>query len=383
MPGTNPTRILITGASGLLGLNLALTTAGRTSPEGAGPGDKDHRFEVFGVTHHHPLHQAPFHVLQADLLERGALERLLDTVQPDWVIHCAALANLDDCEADPDLAHRLNAEIPGRLATLVAKGGARAKPIRLVHISTDAVFDGVRGNYAEEDAPNPLSVYARTKLAGERAVTSANPQAIVARVNLFGWSLMGRRSLAEFFVNHLSAGERVMGFTDVYFCPLLVNDLAEVLIWMLGIGSATKEQLSGLYHVASREATSKYDFGVAVARRFGLDETLIDPVPVAASGLQAPRSPNLTLRTDKLRAVFSRFPYLGEGKIPGYRTHSRPSFWAEKEDGRMTRERRSLYQLPSWQEGLERFYKLYRNGYPRMLKQLAVSTDSAEENRER
>ena len=164
MPVKNTVRILITGASGLLGLNLALSTAGS--------------HEVYGVTHHHLLYNAPFHVLQADLLERGALERLLDTVQPDWIIHCAALANLDDCEAEPDLAYHLNAELPGRLATLVAKGGARAKGIRLVHISTDAVFDGIQGDYSEEDTPNPLGVYARTKLAGERAVTAANPQAM-------------------------------------------------------------------------------------------------------------------------------------------------------------------------------------------------------------
>jgi dTDP-4-dehydrorhamnose reductase len=311
-------RILITGASGLLGLNLALSAAGP--------------HEIYGVTHHHHLENTPFHVLQADLLERGALERLLDTVQPDCVIHCAALANLDDCEADPDLAHRLNAELPGRIATLVAKGGARAKPAQLVHISTDAVFDGERGDYGEEDTPNPLGVYARTKLAGEKLVAAANPQAIIARVNLFGWSLMGRRSLAEFFFNHLTAGRQVMGFTDVYFCPLLANDLAGVLVKMIVL------QLSGVYHVVSRTAASKYEFGVAVARRFGLDESLITPTVVAASGLKAARSPNLTLRTDKLRTALA-----------------------------------AQNTLPSWQEGLERFYEQYLSGYPQMLEHLGVT----------
>jgi dTDP-4-dehydrorhamnose reductase len=326
-------RILITGASGLLGLNLALSAAGRASAtEPAGSN------EVIGVTHHHFLYNAPFHVLQADLLEREALEWLLDTVQPDCVIHCAALANLDDCEVDPDLAYRLNVELPGRLATLVAKGGARAKVIRLVHISTDAVFDGTRGDYGEEDAPNPLGVYARTKLAGEEAVIAANPQAIIARVNIFGWSLTGQRSLAEFFVNNLAAGKRVMGFTDVFFCPLLVNDLAIVLLSML------ERQLSGVYHVVSRDATSKYDFGVAVARRFGLDENLITPTSVVASGLKAPRSPNLTLRTDKLGAALGGCSQL------------------------------AVSSLTSWRESLERFYELYRSGYPQMLKQLAVAS---------
>ena len=330
-------RILITGASGLLGLNLALSVAGPHN--------------VYGVTHHHLLQNTPFHVLQADLLERGSLERLLDTVKPDCVIHCAALANLDDCEADPDLAHRLNAELPGRIATLVAKGGARAKPAQLVHISTDAVFDGARGDYGEEDTPNPLSVYARTKLAGEEAVAAANPQAIIARVNLFGWSLMGRRSLAEFFFNNLSAGRPVMGFTDVYFCPLLANDLARVLMKMVAM------KLSGVYHVVSPAAASKYEFGVAIARRFGLDESLVTPTGVAASGLKAPRSPNLTLRTDKLRAaLFHRVEDTGDMNV------AQPSYI-----------RGIKGELPSWQEGLVRFYELYQSGYPQMLKQLLVA----------
>jgi dTDP-4-dehydrorhamnose reductase len=175
-----------------------------------------------------------------------------------------------------------------------------------------------------------LGVYARTKLAGEGAVMAANPQAIIARVNLFGWSLMGRRSLAEFFFNNLSAGKRVMGFTDVFFCPLLVNDLATILVSML------EQQLSGVYHVVSREATSKYDFGLAVARRFGLDASLIAPTQVADSGLKAARSPNLTLRTDKLAAIL--------GAHRG--------------------------GIPSWQEGLERFFELYQQGYPQMLHKL-------------
>ena len=95
-----------------------------------------------------------------------------------------------------------------------------------MHVSTDAVFDGQAAATTEQDTPNPLSIYARTKLDGERGVAEANPDAIIARVNLYGWSLSGRRSLAEFFFNNLSAGKRVKGFTDVYFCPLLANDLA-------------------------------------------------------------------------------------------------------------------------------------------------------------
>jgi dTDP-4-dehydrorhamnose reductase len=311
-------RILVTGASGLLGLNLALEAAA-----GQDTGDPEHT--VVGVVNSHKLSTQAFEVIQADLLAPGALEGLIDKVQPDWIFNCAALAVIDDCEANPDLAQKLNVDIPRKLAKIVARGGAR-----LVHISTDSVFDGQRGGYTEEDTPNPINVYARTKLAGERAVAEADPRAIIARLNLFGWSLYGERSLAEWFFNNLSQGTPILGFTDIYFCPMLVNDLAQVLMRMTDIG------LSGLYHVTSPKCTSKYIFGTTLARIFGFNEGLISPVSIAASDLKVVRSPRLTLSCARLARD------LGE-------------------------------PLPDWKGGLRRFYELYRYGYPQDLHKMAFS----------
>src|SRR4030042_629082 len=282
-------RILITGASGLLGLNLALETT--------------RRHTVFGTVNHHALNTDAFTVIQTDLLAPGAVERLLESTHPEWVIHCAALANLDACEADPLLAQQLNTNLPHKLASHVARSGAR-----LVHVSTDSVFDGLRGDYSEQDPPNPVGLYSRTKLNGELAVLAADPTAIIARVNLFGWSLTGKRSLAEFFFNNLSLGKQVMGFTDVFFCPLLANHLADIFVNML------EQNFSGLYHVVSPESLSKYDFGLRLAQRFNLDGSLINPSSVAQSGLKATRSPNLSLRTDKLAlALGETLPHLPKG----------------------------------------------------------------------
>lgn len=268
-------RLLVTGASGLLGLNLALEAS------------RDH--EVFGSVNRNQLKNAPFDVIRSDLTQDGSLDLLFEISRPDWVINCAALANLEACEAQPDLAEKLNIELPEKLAQIVAKGGAR-----MVHISTDAVFDGKKGNYTETDQANPLSKYAETKLHGELAVNTANPEAIIARVNLFGWSLSGKRSLAEWFLNNLSAEREIQGFTDVYFCPLLANDLGKILLEMLAKG------LTGNYHVVSRECSNKYDFGIKIAELFGYDTSLIQPVSLADSNLIAERSLNLTMNSDKL-----------------------------------------------------------------------------------
>jgi dTDP-4-dehydrorhamnose reductase len=304
-------RILITGASGLLGINLALETA--------------HRHAVFGTVSQNALKTDAFTVIQSDLLAPGAVESLLDKVQPDWVIHCAALANLDACEADPLRAQQLNTEVPRTLARLVARGGAR-----LVHVSTDSVFDGLRGDYTEQDQPNPVGVYSRTKLEGERAVAEANPSAIIARVNLIGWSMAGNRSLAEFFFNNLSQGKQVMGFTDVCFCPLLANDLADIFIRML------EHDLHGVYHVVSSEALSKYEFGMRLAHRFDFDPSLIRPTSVRKSDLKARRSPNLSLRTDKLAEALGT-------------------------------------PLPRVSTGIIKLYTLYQQGYPQLLHSLKAN----------
>ena len=121
-----------------------------------------------------------------------------------------------------------------------------------------------------------------------------------------------------------------MGFTDVYFCPLLANDLAHLLILML------EKNLSGVYHVVSRECLSKYDFGLRVAQRFGLDASLITPASVEKGGLKAVRSPNLTLHTDKLAHALG-------------------------------------IQTPDVNSGLERFHAQFQQGYAERIRRMATS----------
>ncbi len=302
------TRILVPGASGLLGLNFCLQNY--------------RQHELTGLVNSHLLPRAPFLTLQADLGKPGEIERLLDQVQPELALNCAAMANIDLCESMPELTWRINVELPRALAKACAAGG-----VRLVHLSTDAVFDGQRGDYSEEDKPNPRSVYARSKLAGEEAVLEEYPQALVARLNFYGWSLLGQRSLAEFFFNNLSQRKPVQGFVDVHFCPLEATQLAEILLRLDQLGC------SGLYHVVSSEHLTKYEFGVAVAERFGLDSNLISPVSVRESGLRAARSPDLRLRTDKLSAALG-------------------------------------HPAPRQAEGLQRFYDHYQSGYAQQVRDL-------------
>ncbi len=299
-------KLLITGASGLLGINLALETM------------RVH--EVIGIDRG-KLKSAPFRVIQCDFLQKSEINSILDSTAPDWLINCAALANLEECERHPDQARILNTDFPAELAKVCA-----ARNIKFIHLSTDAVFDGTKkGSYTENDAPNPQSVYAQTKLDGEREVQKANPQAIITRVNFFGWSLTNRRSLGEFFVNNLSEGKNVNGFTDVIFCPMWVNHLSRLLVEML------EKDLHGLYHAVGAQPMNKYQFGLEVARKFGLRESLISPQSVESSSLTAKRSHNLWLSIHKLSTALGG-------------------------------------DIPTFSSGLDGFYTQYEQGYPHKIR---------------
>jgi len=300
-------KLLITGASGLLGINLAMETM--------------HEHEVIGIDRGR-LKSPPFTISKANFFDKNAFLPALDSVKPDWVINCAALANLEECEKHPSQAKILNTDLPHDLAVVCAQ-----RNIKFIHLSTDAVFDGIREGspYTEEDEPNPQSIYSQTKLDGEQAVLAANPDAIIARVNFFGWSLGGRRSLGEFFVNNLSEGRNVNGFTDVVFCPMWVNHLAQTLIAML------EKNLHGLYHVVGTQPMNKYQFGLEVARKFGLEESLIMPQSVEKSELTAKRSHNLWLSVHKLSTDLE-------------------------------------HPLPDFSTGLDGFYTQFQQGYPQKIR---------------
>ncbi len=295
-------RILVTGASGLLGVNFCYFF--------------HEKYDVLGVVNTTKLSGLPYKTIQCNLLTNSA-SGLLDETKPDVVLHCAAMANIDQCEKNPKEAETINAVYPGILAAQAAK-----RKIKFIHISTDAVFDGENcgeSGYREEDPTNPISRYAETKLQGEQFVLDSNPNALIARVNFYGWSTGGKRSLVEFFYNNLSEGKAVNGFRDVYFCTLYVHHLADILSELIELDA------KGVYHIFSSDHQSKYAFGVSVAKKFGFDPDLIQPVSWKDGGLTAKRSPNLIMNTEKLRSLLG-------------------------------------HDLPIQQESLEYFYKDYQNG---------------------
>lgn len=300
--------LLVTGASGLLGANLVMTARATG-------------WHVVPVTHQHPLRGG----VTLDLTDFAATQALVQQVRPQWVVHCAAAANVDWCEDHPAEAQRVNVEASAVLAAAAKQVGAG-----LIHLSTDAVFYGedLAKRYHEDDTPNPPSVYGQTKWQAEQAVLNLLPSALVLRVNFYGWNFQPKYSLAEWMLSKLERGERLPGFTDVTFCPMLANDLCEVMLALIAQCEQAKRNHApvpnGIFHAVGGQALSKFDFAHAIARTFGLDAGLIDATSFKDVALRAPRSPNLALAVGKIQHVLghampdvdsglSKFKQLREG----------------------------------------------------------------------
>lgn len=280
-------KVLITGVSGLLGNNLAYCF-------------KD-RYEIVGVYHRHPVTLEGIQTRAADLTISEEAAALLRDVRPDVLIHCAAQANVDACEENPEEAWRING-----LATRYLCQAAEGLSTKLVYISTDLVYDGEKGGFSEDDPPNPVNVYGQTKLRAE-AEALKRPGTLVLRTNFFGWNVQEKWSLGEWAVHCLSAGKPIKGFCDSIFSAIYIFELAKIL------EKAFLKDLAGVYNCGSRTSLSKYDFLRTIAGKLGLDEGLIERISVHDFGFKARRARNLSLNVAKLsRAVGMRMPSLEE-----------------------------------------------------------------------
>jgi dTDP-4-dehydrorhamnose reductase len=283
------TKLLITGASGLLGANLVLGTA--------------REYQVTAICHTKTIRYDDVQVMTADLSERETAIALIQRCSPEWVIHCAAETNVDRCQEDPALAFKMNRDMARWIAQATRSSGAY-----LIHVSTDAVFGGRGEGYVEGDDPQPINVYGQSKLEGERAVLDEDPEAVIVRTNFYGWNAKNKSSLAEWFLSHLERKEPCPGFTDVYVKLMLVNQLIDIFLRIL------ERELSGIFHVVGGDCVSKYAFGVRLAQVFGLESDLIEPASVDEGEVKAPRSRNLCLDTTKIESTLGmRMPSLDSG----------------------------------------------------------------------
>ena len=309
-------RLFITGISGLLGLNLAQHFR--------------RQFDVSGCYFSHPISMYGVQAIKLDLLSYGSVQETLGGIRPDVIVHTAALTDVDGCERNPNLARQINVEVARHIASISCGLGAQ-----LVHISTDHLFDGESPWMTELDEPTPLNAYATTKWEAEQVVSQACPEALIVRTNFYGWGTSLKPSFSDWVLKGLEKSLELPMFSDVFFTPILINDLADSMAELIA------RRKRGTLHVAGSERLSKHEFALQMAKEFNCTTENVRATSINNIATQVMRPKDMSL-SSKLAEN-----YLGR-------------------------------EMPTTSLGLKRLHSLREAAWPQTLEMAISSTDRQE-----
>ena len=276
------TKFLVTGSAGLVGSQIVKDLV-----------EKD--FEVYSCYNvEKPEFGMPIHL---DILKKDKIEKILQSIKPDVVIHLAAITDVDLCERQKELAILVNAKSTEILAQESSK-----QDTYFVYMSTDYVFDGKQGLKNENDMPNPLNFYGKSKLDGEIALNNLTSPYIIVRTSTpFGIHLK-KKSFPLWIKENLESKKETPVLIDQYTSPTFVPNLSKMLIEV-----ATK-QITGIIHLAGSTRISRYDFAKIIAEKLDLDKTLLKPTKMTEMKWDAQRPQDSSLDVSKAIAILDNKP---------------------------------------------------------------------------
>lgn len=262
--------VLITGAAGFIGRHLVDALSGQ------------YRLALFDLK---PKVDGPIEAL--DVTQADAVREVVHRFRPGVVIHLAGIKNLNYCESHPQEALLVNTESTRFLAGAAVEVGAR-----MVFISSDYVFDGKRGNYRETDVPNPATIYGKTKFEAEKYIAQTCSHYTILRSS----AVYGKGGVFfSWIVESLFANQSVEAFVDAYFTPTYVGDV----VW--AFAHIIENDLTGIFHVAGRTVTSRYEMAKQIALHLNVGSKLVKPASVKGSGLLIAQNSSLNCeQTSKL-----------------------------------------------------------------------------------
>lgn len=271
-------RLLLTGASGFLGHNIIQQA--------------QQHYQVIGIVQKHTVNLPGVQLVKMDITDHIALRNIVREVQPDAIIHAAAIGDVNRCEQYPRETEELNVGTSVYLAKLAAE-----MQLRYAFTSTDLVFDGEKGGYNETDAPNPINHYGEQKLMAEEGIRAVYPQAAICRMPLmFGVGGLGSKNFFLPLLARIRASEEIGLFTDEYRSALGAISAAKGLL--LAVSA-----FNGTYHLGGPEKTNRYTLGILMAQAAGIGQPSIKAIMQADVPMPAPRPKDVTLDSSKAIAA--------------------------------------------------------------------------------
>ena len=229
-----------------------------------------------------------------DITNEHNLEKIFETVKPDTIYHVAAITNLDWCENNEQKTFAVNTNPINNIVNL-----ANVYNSKLIFVSTDSVFDGVKGNYVENDPLNPINIYSKSKVEAEKIVKNLDDSLII-RGTFFGIK-KNKESFLSYLLKQLKNGKKIKVPEDKISNGLFVNDFAKTLIEM------NRKKLSGLFHIGSSDNINNFEFAKEIANIFGYEDDLIQNSLFQdifhEKNLVAKRPLNTTLNVNKISNI--------------------------------------------------------------------------------
>lgn len=203
--------------------------------------------------------------IQLDISNRNEVKKIIYDFCPDFIINAAAFTNVDKCESERETAWKINVKGVEYLSE-----AARVLDSHLIHISSDYIFDGKNGPYSENDIPNPLGYYGRTKLASENVLKISGTKNTIIRTNvLYGTAKYSRPDFVKWAVDSIRSGKEIKIVDDQFNNPTFIDDLVQAINRIIEL------RKEGLYNIGGSEVLSRFDFTMIIADFFNLDKSLI------------------------------------------------------------------------------------------------------------
>lgn len=237
--------------------------------------------------------------VQADISNRNEIKKVVYDFCPDFIINAAAYTNVDKSESERELAWKINVKGVEYLSET-----ARVLDSHLIHISTDYIFDGKNGPYTENDTPNPLGYYARTKLASENTLKISGCKNTILRTNvLYGTAKFSRPDFVKWVVESLRANKEIRIVDDQINNPTFIDDLVQ------GINKIVELRKEGIYNIGGNEFLNRYEFTLMIAEYFNLDKNLVKKIKTEELNQPARRPLKSGLITIKAQSELGYKPH--------------------------------------------------------------------------
>lgn len=232
--------------------------------------------------------------LQLNIVDKIMLKDIISSISPDVIINLAALTNVDFCESNPEIAKEVNTNGVQNLVDVFSG--------KIIHLSTDYVFDGLKGPYKEEDQINPISVYGKTKYDAEKIVLDKNNNLVLRANVLYNMFGNNKASFLNWVVNNLKNKNSIQVVNDQFNNPTWTESIAEILV------NCLNKNMSGLYHWGDQDYLSRYDFAIKIAESYNLKSDLIKQISTSQLKQMAPRPLNGGLDQSKLKKYLNIIP---------------------------------------------------------------------------